>query len=179
MGRRAAGALVLCALLCGCALKDPYSARTAARATRPPAGAPPAGQADGPPAPAGGGQKGYPDARQALGAYARLYANWTWRTLPAVARRLEQISTGQARQAAAALAPRAAQLARWRVADTGQVAAIAPASGPRAGQWAVVTIEQTTGQGPYSGLPATSQVTWALVARTRAGYEVSGWLPSP
>lgn len=157
-------------LTCGCALQDPYqtAARTAPRPTTP--GSDP----DGPPASAGHGARGFASASAALAAYARAYANWSWRTLPEASARLAAISTGQARQAALALAQRAGALARWQVADSGQLAAIAPGRGPRAGLWAVVVIEQTTGSGPYAGLPATSQVSWARVARSRAGWQVSG-----
>jgi hypothetical protein len=163
----------------GCGISDPYTQQV--RTARPaPAGAVTRGDHDGPPAtsatvPAGASA---PTPQAALARYGGLYVNWTAATLPTVQRRLASISTGQAR--AQALAESKAPLqavSTYTVSNSGQVVAIAPGQGAKRGEWAVITDEQTTGDGPYQGLPATSHVTWAIVQRDGQGWVVSGWYP--
>ena len=85
---------------------------------------------------------------------------------------------GQARaQALAEGNHPAPTVARYAVSNSGSVVAIAEGRGIERGRWAVVTVEQTNGYGPYQGLPATSHVTWATVARVAGGWVVSGWYP--
>lgn len=40
----------------------------------------------------------------------------------------------------------------------------------------IVTREQTTGQGGYAGLPATTHVIYAQLSNSTAGWVVSQWL---
>ena len=54
---------------------------------------------------------------------------------------------------------------------------IAPSQGPARGQWIVVTEEQTTGGGPYAGLPPTTHVSIARVKQWGQGWGVSEWTP--
>ena len=114
----------------------------------------------------------------ALGRYAALYVNWSAATLSADERRLASHSSGQARaQALSESNHPAPAVARYAVSNTGSVVAIAEGRGVERGRWAVVTVEQTNGYGPYQGLPATSHVTWATVTRAARGWVVSGWYP--
>ena len=107
-----------------------------------------------------------------------MYVNWTAATLPADERQLASLSAGQARaQALAASNHPAPTVARYAVSNSGSVVAIAEGRGTEHGRWGVVTVEQTNGYGPYQGLPATSHVTWATVARVAGGWVVSGWYP--
>ena len=108
-----------------------------------------------------------------------MYVNWTAGTLAANERQLASLSTGQARaQAMAEGAHPSPTVGRYAVSNTGSVVAIAEGQGTERGRWAVVTVEQTNGDGPYQGLPATSHVTWATVARVAGGgWAVSGWYP--
>ena len=55
--------------------------------------------------------------------------------------------------------------------------AIGEGRGVERGRWAVVTVEQTNGYGPYLGLPAANHITWATAARVASGWVVSGWYP--
>lgn len=166
----------------GCGLSDPYHAATASRErSRPASAAIAAGERDGPTAApprrigAGAAQA---SAAAAVSRYARLYVNWSWQTVPADERRLAMMSVGQAHaQALAAAAQPERVLARYAVRNEGEVVAIAAGRGVERGRWAVVTDEQTSGDGPYEGLPARSHVTWAAVKRTRSGWVVSGWYP--
>jgi hypothetical protein len=172
-----AGALALA--LAGCGLSDPYapihhgSRPTISRG----AGEP---DDDGPSPPrlsaTPGGAAATPQA--ALTRYGALYVNWTRSTLAADARKLASLSTGQARaQALAEASDPPATLTRYDVSNAGSVVAIAAGQGIERGRWAVVTDEQTSGYGPYLGLPATSHITWATVARVAGGWVVSGWYP--
>ena len=114
----------------------------------------------------------------ALAHYASLYVNWTAATLAADERQLASLSTGQARaQALAEGVHPSPTVARYAVSNSGSLVAIAEGRGTEFGRWAVVTVEQTNGYGPYQGLPATSHVTWATVARVAGGWVVSGWYP--
>jgi hypothetical protein len=119
-----------------------------------------------------------PTPQAALRRFARVYVNWSARYLKQVASRLAAMSTGQARAQALQLATRAAALERYEVANSGTVVAVARGEAQQRGRWAVVTRETTSGTGPYAGLPTTSHVAWAAVARRRGGYVVSGWYPA-
>ena len=114
----------------------------------------------------------------ALGRYAALYVNWRAATLSVNEQELALLSTGQARaQALSESYHPAPAVTRYAVSNSGSVVAIAEGRGVERGRWAVVTVEQTNGYGPYQGLPATSHVTWATVARAARGWVVSGWYP--
>jgi hypothetical protein len=116
--------------------------------------------------------------RVALARYAALYVNWTAASLSGDERRLASLSTGQARvQALAESKHPAPAVARYSVSNAGSVVAIAQGRGTERGRWAVITVEQTNGYGPYQGLPATNHITWATVARAARGWVVSGWYP--
>jgi len=118
--------------------------------------------------------------RQALVRYALLYVNWRAAQLPARERELAALSVGAARLTAlqtAASSSGAAVLAASDVANTGEVLAVAPAEGA-AGQWVVVTQEQTSGRGAYSGLPPGPHVTLARVTHEPGGWVVSAWAPA-
>ena len=102
--------------------------------------------------------------------------NWTAGTLAADERRLASLSTGQAR--AQALAEGAHPSPTVGRVQRGERRGHRRGRGTERGRWAVVTVEQTNGYGPYQGLPATSHVTWATVARVvGGGWVVSGWYP--
>jgi len=95
-------------------------------------------------------------------------------------RHLASLAVGAARLAAeqtAASQSAAAQLAANHVQDKGVVLAITPGLGPARGQWVIVTQEQTTGTGPYAGLPSSPHVTLARAARLGRGWVVSEWSP--
>ena len=181
-----AAAVLLPALtLAGCGLADPYQGHPAATstgaATAPRARAASPHADDGPrtpssPPPGSGALASTPQA--ALERFAWLYVNWHVLQLPERARQLAALSVGQAREQAQALVARASALERYQVTNAGAVTAIAPGKGQEQGRWAVITNEITSGAGPYSGLPATSHVTWATVARTPRGYAVTGWYPA-
>jgi hypothetical protein len=172
-----ATALVL--VLTGCGIHDPYtttqytpSTASNQRAKVPDDDGPP------PPHPTATARGATPSAESALARYAALYVNWTAGTLAANERRLASLSTGQARaQALAEGVHPSPTVARYAVSNSGSVVAIAEGRGTERGRWAVVTVEQTNGHGPYQGLPATSHVTWATVARVGWGWVVSGWYP--
>jgi len=116
----------------------------------------------------------------ALTRYALAYTNWQASQLPARERQLAALSVGGARlsvEQTAAAQSGAAALAAHQVANVGQVVAIAPGEGPDRGQWVIVTEEQTTGTGPYAGLPAGPHVTLARVVHLAGGWAVSAWDP--
>ena len=177
--RSPALAAAVAVALCGCGITDPYTQET--RTARPaPAGAVTGGEHDGPPAPSATVPPGasVPTPQAALARYGAIYVNWTAATLPALQRRLASISTGQARaQALAESETPPHAVSTYAVSNSGQVVAIAPGQGPKRCEWAVITDEQTTGDGPYQGLPATSHVTWATVQRNGQRWVVSGWYP--
>jgi hypothetical protein len=116
----------------------------------------------------------------ALTRYALTYTNWQAGQLLTRERQLVALSVGVARLSAeqtAAAQSGAAALSAHDVANVGQVVAIAPGEGPDRGQWVVVTDEQTTGTGPYAGLPAGPHVTLARVVHLAGGWAVSAWDP--
>ena len=173
-----ATALVL--VLTGCGIHDPYAAtQHSAGAMRNQKASVP--DADGPSPPSMTAMSGVaaPSPQAALARYAGLFVNWTAGTLAADQRALASLSTGQARaQALAEGMHPSPTVARYAVSNAGSVVAIAEGRGTERGRWAVVTVEQTNGQGPYQGLPATSHVAWATVARVAGGgWVVSGWYP--
>ena len=162
--------------LCGCGVSDPYT-----KQPRPaPADTVTRGDHDGPAASSAAVSAGAVarTPRAALDRYGAIYVNWSAGTLPAVEGRLASISTGQARAQAiteSEAPPRS--VSTYAVSDSGRVVAVAAGQGAKRGEWAVITVEQTAGDGPYQGLPATSHVTWATVQRHGAGWLVSGWYP--
>jgi hypothetical protein len=119
-----------------------------------------------------------PSPQAALRRYALGYTNWQATSLPAHERQIASLAVGAARLAAeqtAASKSTAAQLASNHVENKGVVLAIAPGEGPARGQWIVVTQEQTTGTGPYAGLPPTLHVTLARTERLNQGWAVTEW----
>jgi len=183
---RSRPAVVILAAVCvllasGCGLSDPYYASPSSRAAPGTTATIAAGERDGPaislPTRIGvGAARATPAA--ALSRYARLYVNWSWQTVAAVEWRLAAVSVGQAHlEALAAAAQPEPTLVRYAVENQGQVVAIGRGEGAERGKWAVITDEQTSGDGPYEGLPATSHVTWATVRRDGPGWVVSGWYP--
>jgi hypothetical protein len=118
--------------------------------------------------------------RAAVRRYALAYTNWQANSLPAHERRLATLAVGAARLTAeqiAASESSAAELAADHVQNKSVVLAIAPGQGLARGQWVVVTEEQTTGTGPFAGLPAAPHVTLARTARAGSGWAVSEWSP--
>jgi hypothetical protein len=122
---------------------------------------------------------GQPTPQSALEHYARLYVNWSARTVAADQRELAAISIDQARaqaQQAAASYAHDQTLQQSGVANSGHLVAIT-SSITTPGQWVLVTSEQTTGKGDYAGLPPTLHVTYAQVTRAPSGWVVSEWAP--
>jgi hypothetical protein len=118
--------------------------------------------------------------QMALRRYALAYTNWTASGLPATERRLASLAVGPARLAAEQIVASnsaALELAANHVQNEGVVLAIAPGRGPAVGQWVVVTQEQTSGSGPYVGLPPTLHVTLARTERLHHGWVISAWTP--
>jgi hypothetical protein len=175
----ALGLLLAAAALAGCTNPDAPTATHGSTATaspqnagEPPAPAPPVAAAQ---APAGV----QPTPVKALAAFARLYTNWTYRTLSADQRTLAAMSVGAARlseREAAASSRDDTTIARGRIYNRGEVVSIAPDL-TRSGSWLVVTREQTGGDTQYEGLPAAFHVTIATLARVPGGYAVAQWLP--
>jgi hypothetical protein len=195
MRRRSRAALLLfvlgAAALAGCGVTDPYSAT---QSTATPTGTSTATVTNADPAPERGGtipagaraaqsriaasaSRATPDA--ALEQYARLYVNWSAHTVITVQRQLAALSIGQARAQAlqaAASYTRDQTLAQSAVANSGHLVAITPSLTTQ-GLWVMVTSEQTTGNGDYSGLPPTLHVIYAGLTRTPSGWVVSEWAP--
>jgi len=120
-----------------------------------------------------------PTPQSALEYYARLYVNWSARTVADDQRRLAAISVDQARAQALQAAARYAHdqtLQQSGVANSGHLVAIT-SSITTPGQWVLVTSEQTSGRGDYAGLPPTLHVTYAQVTRASTGWVVSEWAP--
>lgn len=117
--------------------------------------------------------------QQALEQYARLYANWTYKTLVYRQRELAAISTGAARLTdlqAAKQTSTDTTLAGSKVENSGEVIAVA-ANRASPGEWVVVTRERTSGGGEYAALPARYHVTLARLASCAGGWAVRQWLP--
>jgi hypothetical protein len=180
------------ALLTACGISDPYAGTHAATSTSTSSSAAALTNAD--PAPERGGTipagaraaqsrlsagAARPTPQAALERYAHLYVNWTADSVAAVQRELASLSEGQARAQAlqaAASYTRDQTLTQSRVDNSGQLVAITPSlTTPE--QWVLVTSEQTTGKGDYSGLPPTLHVIYARVTRTPKGWVVSEWAP--
>jgi hypothetical protein len=178
--------------LTGCGISDPYAGKQASTSTSSSGAAASVTNAD--PAPERGGTipagaraaqssistgAAQPTPQAALQRYARLYVNWTAATVASIQHELASLSEGQARaqalQAAASYS-RDQTLAQSGVANSGQLVAISP-SITTPGQWVLVTSEQTTGRGDYSGLPPTLHVIYGQVTRVPKGWVVSGWAP--
>jgi len=190
---RPAAIAVVALTLAGCGISNPYqsdrratsstttttpaTSTTVSTASRPPGRL---HEHDGPPTRATGPVSHAAltsTPQQALQRYGTLYVDWSASVLPAHARQLAALSVGQARQSALASAANARALQRYQVSNSGSVVAIAPGIGAQRGKWAVVTDEQTTGTGPYLGLPITSHVTWATLQRLKGGYVIASWAP--
>jgi hypothetical protein len=121
-----------------------------------------------------------PSPQGALRRYAFAYTNWYASSLPAHERALASLGVGAARladQQTAASQSRAKELAADHVHNQGVVLAIAAGTGPAHGQWVIVTLEQTTGTGPYAGLPASPHVILARTVRVGPRWAVSEWNP--
>jgi len=180
------------ALLTACGISDPYAGTHAATSTSTSSSAAAFTNAD--PAPERGGTipagaraaqlrlsagAARPTAQAALERYAHLYVNWIADSVAAVQRELASLSEGQARAQAlqaAASYTRDQTLTQSGVANSGHLVAITPSlTTPE--QWVLVTSEQTTGKGDYSGLPPTLHVIYARVTRTPRGWVVSEWAP--
>lgn len=178
--------LAITGALAGCGIADPYATsqrptatsaatRTSAAAQNPgepPAPAPPSAQSQSPASPA-------PTPQAAIERFARLYVNWSWRTLGAHLRDLATISVGAARlaeQQAAAADGADSEIAATHVHNRGQIVSIAP-SRTRPGEWVIVTREQTGGDSQYDGLQPSWHVTLARLVHLPAGYAISAWLP--
>jgi hypothetical protein len=183
--------------LAGCGLTDPYTGKqpssSETSSTSTPT-APSTTTTNADPAPERGGTipagtratqsqlatgAGQPTPQSALEHYARLYVNWSARTVADDQRELAAISVDQARAQALQAAATYAHdqtLQQSGVANSGHVVAIT-SSIVTPGQWVLVTSEQTTGKGDYAGLPPTLHVTYAQVIRTASGWAVSEWAP--
>jgi hypothetical protein len=179
----------------GCGIADPYATtHPSPSATTPSSSTSTSTSTDADPAPERGGtippgdqaaqdrvarSAAQPTPQAALELYAQLYMNWTPHTVESVQQHLAAISLAQARaqalQAAASYG-RDATLRQSAVANSGHVVAIAHSLAP-SGQWVLVTSEQTTGQGDYTGLPPALHVTYAQVTHTSLGWVVSEWAP--
>jgi len=184
-------------LLAGCGITDPYTTRsttTTSTSTAAP-GATGTTSPNADPAPEQGGTiptatasaqgnlsagAGQPTPQAALGRYARLYTNWNATNVDDVQRQLASISLdgarAQALQAATSYRNDTTLLAS-KVANAGTVISIAAGQGDARGRWVIVTSETTTGQGDYTGLPATVHVTYAQVSHQPTGWIVTAWSP--
>ena len=182
--------------LAGCGLTDPYTAKQPSSSVpnSTPSTTPSAATSNADPAPERGGTipagtramqrrlatgAGDPSPQSALEHYARLYVNWSARTVAADQRGLAAISVDQARAQTLQAAATYAQdqtLQQSGVANSGHLVAIT-SSTTTPGQWVLVTSEQTTGKGDYAGLPPTLHVIYAQVTRASSGWVVSEWAP--
>jgi hypothetical protein len=116
---------------------------------------------------------------KALAAFARLYTNWTYRTLSSDQQTLAAMSVGAARlseREAAASSRDDTTIARGRIYNRGEIVSIARDL-VRSESWVIVTREQTGGDTQYERLPAAYHVTIARLARVQGGYAVAQWLP--
>lgn len=184
-------------LLAGCGITDPYTTRsttTTSTSTAAP-GATGTTSPNADPAPEQGGTiptatasaqgklsagAGQPTPQAALGRYARLYTNWNATNVDDVQRQLASISLDGARAQALQAATsyqRDTTLLASKVANAGTVISIAAGQGDARGRWVIVTSETTTGQGDYTGLPATVHVTYAHVSHQPTGWVVTEWSP--
>jgi hypothetical protein len=115
----------------------------------------------------------------AISAFARLYVNWTYRTLAENQRTLAATAVGGARlseRQAAVSSQNDQTIARGHIYNRGQVVSVA-ADRRQPGWWVVVTREQTGGSSQYEGLGAAYHVTLAQLTAVPTGYAVEQWLP--
>jgi len=178
--RTAAAATLACAVaLTGCTNPDALGGRPTSRPAVSPGGP---GE---PPAPAPTPPSGQPvvgvraKPEEALHAFAELYVNWSYRTLTARQRLLATMSVGSARaaeQQAAASSASDPVIRSGQIRNSGQVVSVAP-DAVRRGYWVITTLERTSGNTQYRGLPAGYHVTLARLASIQGGYTVSEWLP--
>jgi pyruvate/2-oxoglutarate dehydrogenase complex dihydrolipoamide acyltransferase (E2) component len=176
--------LALCLLLAGMALggctnpdaasSPPFSHQTASpqNAGEPPAPAPPSPRTQAP-------AEAQSTPTLALTVFARLYTNWTYRTLSTNQRTLAAMSVGAARLAerqATASSQGDTTIARGRIYNHGQIVSIARDL-THTDSWVIVTREQTGGDTQYEGLAAAYHVTIAKLASIDNGYAVEQWLP--
>lgn len=121
-----------------------------------------------------------PTEESAIERFARLYVNWTWKTVHRHQLMLAENSIGEARiaaqQAAAQVSSRSA-LGQNAVSNSGQVISIAQGKGGADGYWVVVTDERTRGKNQYRELPSTMHVSYAQVTEVQGGWVVSRWEP--
>jgi hypothetical protein len=120
-----------------------------------------------------------PTPAKALEAFARLYVNWTYRTLTSNQRRLAAMAVGPARLAerqAATASQADTTITRGHIHNTGQLVSVAHDLS-HAATWVIVTREQTGGSSEYAGLQAAYHVTLAKLASVPGGYAVQAWLP--
>jgi hypothetical protein len=165
--------------LSGCTNPDTPIVMTGAASTSSPQNA---GELPAPPPPSSSAQA--PAGVQAtpagaLEAFARLYVNWTYRTLASNQRRLAAMSVGPARLAerqAAATSQADRTITRGHIYNTGQIVSVAPERS-HTGTWVVVTREQTGGSSEYQGLQAAYHVTLVKLAHVQHGYVIESWLP--
>jgi hypothetical protein len=132
-----------------------------------------AGEAAPPPRPAA-------TPEQAVSAYAALYINWTYRTLPAHETTLAAMAVGDARLAerqAAAQARRNSRIQQGAIYNRGTVVGVSPAAGGNPREYVVVTREETGGDQEYAGLQAAFHVTLATVQAVPGGWAVLEWRP--
>lgn len=118
--------------------------------------------------------------RAALRRYALAYANWDANNLLAHTRALASLAVGAARLAdeqTTASQSRFKELAAHHVRNRGLVLSIAPGEARAHGQWIIVTLEQTTGTGPYASLPALPHVTLARAVRLGQRWSIAEWNP--
>lgn len=164
--------------LSGCTNPDAPSTTTETVSTspqntgEPPAPPPPSPRAQAP-------ADVQPTPAKALEAFARLYVNWTYRTLTSDQRQLAAMSVGAARLAerqAAASSQADTTITHGHIYNTGQIVSVAP-NLTGAGMWVVVTREQTGGSSEYQGLEAAYHVTLAKLAHFQQGYVIESWLP--
>jgi hypothetical protein len=173
------GPLLFAAVLAGCTNPDAPTATYGQPAHvspqnvgEPPASAPPSPSAQAPAAV-------QPTPVKALAAFARLYTNWSYRTLSSDQQTLAAMSVGAARSSereAAASSRDDTTIRRGHIYNRGEIVSIAhDLSGSES--WVIVTREQTGGDTQYEGLPAAYHVTIAKLASVPGGYAVSRWSP--
>jgi hypothetical protein len=174
------GLLLVIAALSGCHNPDALPTTTGVSTSSPQN----AGELPAPPSPFSSAQapaEVQPTPGKALEAFARLYVNWTYRTLTSNQRQLAAMSVGPARlteRQAAAASQADTTITRGHIYNTGQIVSVAPdLSQTGAGTWVVITREQTGGNSEYEGLQAAYHVTLAKLAIVPGGYAVQAWLP--
>jgi hypothetical protein len=169
-------------LVAGCGLAHSVE-HSSSRAAAPPAAANP-GEKQGT-IPASAGEEPAPTRpaatpKQAIAAYATLYINWTYQTLPAHETALAAMGFGDARRAerqAAAQTQRDSRIQQGGIYNRGTVIGVSPVAGGSQGEYVVVTKEETGGNQEYAGLQAAFHVTFATVEMVPGGWAVGEWQP--